>query len=116
MGQYRRYSEEPKTIDALVFHGGIGNRRFGNITMNEFINALKANGWREAHNAHIYQRLVERGPEFGIYTPNEFARALRNGFTQPAERGASMRVCCGNTCWVIYQGNEIITLRHASAK
>ena len=99
-------------IDELEFRGLIGNRPLRAITMNEFINALAQNGWREAHNAHIYQRLVERGPQWGINTANDFARALRGGVTQAADGGASRRVCRGNAFWVIFRGNEFITIRH----
>ena len=50
------------SIQKLVFKGLIGNMPWAKITVNEFINALEENGWREAHNGHIYQRLKERGP------------------------------------------------------
>ena len=99
-------------IDQLEFRGSIGNRPFWAITMNEFINALKRNGWREDHNAHIYQRLVQLGQEFGISTPNDFANALRDGYTQPAGGGASSRVCRGGACWVVFKGREFITIRY----
>jgi len=77
-----------------------------------FRQALKENGWREAHNGHIYKRLVERGAALGIKTPNDFARALRDGTTEDAEEGASRRVCRGGNCWVIFRGGSLITIRH----
>ena len=103
------------TIDQIEFRGLLGNRPFASILMNEFINALRLNGWREAHNAHIYQRLLQRGVEFGLRTPNDFARALRDGRTLPAEGGASVRICHGGQCWVIYRDHEFITIRHPGA-
>lgn len=116
MSPNRTLPEAPRPIDQLKFRGSIGNERFQGITMNRFINALKLNGWREAHNAHIFERLVERGQRFGIFTPNDFARALRTGFTQPAGNGASRRVCCGDSVWVIFRNHEFITIRDADAK
>jgi hypothetical protein len=104
---------ERKSIEQLTFPGAIGNMPFRAITMNQFINALKQNGWREAHNAHIYQRLLERGKEFGIHTPNDLASALRYGFTQPADDGASRRVCQGGACWIIFKDQALITIRHS---
>lgn len=90
----------------------MGNKPWKEITMNEFIEALQATGWREAHNGHIYQRLCERGAAFGLKTPNDFARALKGGTTEDAGDGASRRVC-RNDCWVIFRGNNLITIRHA---
>jgi hypothetical protein len=80
--------------------------------MNEFIKALRANGWKEGsytREYHFYQRLVERGPKVGIFTPNDLARALRTGYTAPAKNGYSKRIC-RNAFTVIFNGNEFITL------
>lgn len=100
-------------IDKLKFKGAMGNMPFKSITMNEFIDALKQNGWRENHPlGHFYKRLVQYGPSFGIRTPSEFARALRDGTTEEAERGRKMRVCRGGSCWVVFQGNRFITIRY----
>jgi hypothetical protein len=106
----------PKPIDQIEFVGLIGNRLLTEITTNEFMNALAKNGWGEAHNAHILMRLRERGPLWRIWTPNDFARALRDGMTIPDREGASRRVCCHGQCWVIYRGDRsrFITIRHSS--
>jgi|ERR1017187_772161 hypothetical protein len=102
------------SIDKLEFKGAIGNMPWASITMNEFIDALSKNGWREApHKGHLYQRLLQRGSSLGIKTPNDFARALRSGTTEDAEDGAKKRVCRGGTCWVIFRDNILITFRHA---
>ncbi len=104
----------PVPIGEIEFRGLIGNRPLNEITTNEFMNALKANGWGEAHNAHILMRLRERGPLWGIRTPNDFARALRDGWTAPAAGGAQLRECGNGQFWVIYreQDNQFITIRH----
>ena len=96
----------------LSFEGGIVNRTWDEITMNEFVNALNKCGWREAHNAHIYQRLRERGPFLGVFTPGDFARALRDGYSLPARDGATARVCWQGRFTVIYKAAEraLITL------
>lgn len=100
-------------IDQIEFGGLIGNRMLASITTNEFMNALGKLGWGEATNGHILQKLRERGGRWGIRTPNDFARALRNGRTQPARDGAKARVCCNGQCWVIYREDicRLVTIR-----
>ena len=104
----------PTSIDRIEFVGLIGNRLLTEVTTNEFMNALAKNGWGEAQNAHILMRLRERGPLWGIRTPNEFARALRYGITMPDRDRTHRRVCCHGQCWVIYRGDlcRFITIRH----
>ena len=100
-------------IDDISFVGLIGNRQLESITTNEFMNALARCGWGEAHNAHILMRLRERGIRWGIFTPNDFARKLRDGYTINANDGAKARVCCNGECWVIYREDTccFITIR-----
>ncbi|HWY30859.1 MAG TPA: hypothetical protein VNX46_08905 [Candidatus Acidoferrum sp.] len=105
-----------KSIEELEFPGSIGNMAFKSISMNEFINALNKNGWHEGSHTkryHFFHSLVERGTMFGIATPNDLARALRDGYTLPTKNGYLKRVCRGGACLVIYNGNEFITLCHA---
>ena len=64
------------TIGTSVFRGLIGGR----VLI----------GWREAHNAHILQKLRARGGLWGINTPEDFASALRNGYTIPAGESAHL--------------------------
>ncbi len=103
-------------IDRIEFTGLIGNRLLTEITTNEFMNALAKSGWGEAVNAHILQRLRQRGHLWGILTPNDFARALRNGRTVPDRDGSMRRECCQGLCWVIYRAEtcRFITVRHPS--
>lgn len=104
-----------ETIETFEFRGLIAGRALLSITTSEFMNALRDIGWREAHNAHILQRLRERGRLWGINTPDDFARALRHGYTIAVREGAQARVCCHGSCWVIFRGAErtLITIRHA---
>ena len=103
-----------EAIETFEFRGLIGGRALFSITTNEFMHALRDIGWREAHNAHILQKLRERGRLWGINTPEDFARALRNGYTILAHEGAKARVCCNGMCWVIFREAErtLITIRH----
>ncbi len=104
----------PVPIDAIEFRGLIGNKTWDDITGLEFFHALEKCGWREAHNAHIFLRLRQRGPELGILTPNDFARALRDGSTIPAQNGALQRLCrapAGDFA-VIYREGAFITFVH----
>ncbi len=100
------------SIENIKFAGLIGDKPWKEITVNEFMTALAKSGWKEAHNAHIFMRLSEKGPGFGIRTPNDFARALRNGTTEEAKDGAQARVCAGGKFQVIFRGNCFITFRY----
>ena len=101
------------SIDQIQFTGLIGNKPWAEITVTEFLAALGKNGWREAHNGHIYMRLKERGPGLGIRTPNDFARALKSGSTEDADQGAQARVCSGGKLRVIFRDQSFITIVHA---
>lgn len=102
-------------IDEFEFRGLIGNRSFKEITGPAFDKALAKLGWRQAPagkkkdytkqdsertKAHIFLRLRgtgkdRRGESCGIFTPNDFARALRGGRTIRGGGGAKKRVCVG---------------------
>ena len=99
------------SIDNIKFAGLIGDKAWKEITVNEFMAALGKNGWKEAHNAHIFMRLCERGPTLGIRAPNDFARALRSGTTENAKDGAQTRVCSAGKFQVIFRDNCFITIR-----
>ena len=112
-----------KSIDQLEFRGAIGNQPLRSFTMNQFVNALKDNGWAELsydariHRAgkdngpHFFSRLLERGPGCGIYSLNGLARALRDGRTEPAKHGRFARVCCAGSLVVIVQPpNQLVTI------
>jgi hypothetical protein len=101
------------SIQKLVFKGLIGNMPWAKMTVNEFINALEENGWREAHNGHIYQRLKERGPRLGIKTPNDLARALSRSKPEPADAGAMQCVfhASGGDSCLVFRGTSLITFR-----
>ena len=101
------------SIDGIKFVGLIGDKPWKEITVNEFMTALAKSGWKEAHNAHIFRRLSERGSALGIRTPNEFARALRAGTTEEGKDGAKTRVCGGGKFQVIFRDNCFITFRHS---
>lgn len=101
------------SIENIKFVGLIGDKPWKEITVNEFMTALAKNGWKEAHNAHIFMRLSEKGTTLGVRTPNDFARALRSGMTEEANDGAQARVCAGGKFQVIFRDNAFITLRYS---
>ena len=102
-------------LEEFEFRGLIGNRPFKEITGPEFDNALSKIGWRQAPagkkknytdensertRSHIFLRIRgtgkdKRGEVCGLLTPNDFARALRNGRSEPAGSGAKIRICTG---------------------
>ena len=102
----------PTEIDAFAFEGNAGSYPFHAVTGNQWDNALHRIGWREAHNAHVLMRLKEkgRGAAFGLFTLQDFARAIKGGYSIPAKNGAFARICCGGRFSVIYKDREFITL------
>lgn len=99
-------------IEFLNFRGLIGNTEFQDITGPDFMNALNTAGWREAHNAHIFKRLRERGPHFNIRTPNDLVRAIGRGSTQHQADGTCLRSICDGRAALVYreETSSLITL------
>lgn len=97
-------------IDRFAFGGNDGSYTVEEITGNQWDNALKRIGWREAHNAHMLKRLKERGASFGVRTLNDLAQALRGGVSEDANSGAMARISKNGRFRVIYKNNEFITL------
>lgn len=91
------------TIEMLSFRGLIGNTEFQDITGPDFMNALHTAGWREAHNAHIFRRLRERGAHLGIRTPNDLVRAIGRGTTQRQADGTCLRAICQGRAVIVYR-------------
>lgn len=100
------------TIEMLSFRGLIGNTELQDITGPDFMSALRTSGWREAHNAHIFKRLRERGVHLGIRTPNDLVRAIRRGSTQREADGTCLRTICDGRAVIVYreQTGALITL------
>jgi len=99
-------------LDSFAFVGNAGSSTFNTVTGNQWDNALHRIGWREAHNAHLLMRLKEkgRGAAFGLFTLQDFARAIKSGYSIPAQNGAMARVCSGGRFRIIYRDGEFITL------
>ena len=98
----------------IRFVGLIGNRPLQSLTQQEIRNALAKAGMREAHNAHFVSRLVSRGPQVGIRTLNDFARAFNNGVARPGRAGTIEVILSGNRGTVIISRSrgEFITFLH----
>lgn len=90
-------------IETLWFRGLIGNTEFQDISGPDFMNALGASGWREAHNAHIFSRLCERGAHLGIRTPNDLVRAIGRGTTERQDDGTCLRTICQGRAVIVYR-------------
>lgn len=102
---------ETVEIDRFGFIGLIGSYTLQDITGSQWDNALRRIGWREAHNAHLLMRLKQRdrGAAFGLYTLNDFAAAIRSGYSIPS--GTAMaRVSANRSFMVIYRDSCFITI------
>lgn len=96
----------------IAFVGLIGNRPLIQLGHQQIRNAFGKIGLREAHNAHFIKRLIERGPQFGIRTLNDFARAMNNGVARAgAQKGTTEIVLPnGRAAVVVNSAGELVTL------
>lgn len=100
------------TYGRITFIGLIGNRPLMQLGHQEIRNAFAKIGLREAHNAHFIKRLIERGPQFGIRTLNDFARAMNNGVARAGSQKATTEIVFpnGRAAAVINSAGELVTL------
>lgn len=87
----------------IAFRGLIGNRHLTQLGHQEIRNALVKVGMREAHNAHFVKRLIERGPQWGINSLNEFARVINAGVARVGTK-------VGTTEIVFSEGSKTIAI------
>ena len=100
------------TLGRVAFVGLIRNRPLGELTQQAIRNAFGKAGLREAHNSHFISRLVERGPNFGIHTLDDFARGLNNGVARAGKQAGTVEVVfpSGKVAAVLNEAGELITL------
>ena len=97
----------------IAFVGLIKNRPLVELTQQEIRNAFAKVGLREAHNSHFISRLVERGPQLGIQTLDDFARALNNGVARVGrDRTIEIMIPNGRAFIVMNEAGELITLTY----
>lgn len=124
-------------IEHLHFVGLVRDRDLRDITDNEVINALRANGWREhsddrrkydaegnvvgeltaksGGHVHFVQQLKLDAPTIGITTLGHFARAMRGGYTKASGGGRMLRYIPSGSAYTVFQPDQgwLITFRHA---
>jgi len=93
------------TIGRIAFVGLINNRPLAQLTQQEIRNAFAKIGLREAHNAHFISRLIERGPQFGIHTLDDLARALNNGVARTGVQTGTIEI--------VFQGEKAAAVVNA---
>lgn len=95
----------------IAFVGLIGNRPLAQLGQQEIRNAFAKIGLREAHNSHFISRLIERGPEFGIRTLNDLARALNLGVARAGGQAGTVEIVFpgGRAAAVVNSAGELIT-------
>lgn len=102
----------------ITIEGLIKNRNISELTQQQIRNALAKNGIREAHNAHIIKRLIERGPYTGISTLDDLSRLLRRAevIPDPTDLNALQIVLRHNADRIIINKDTLhwITYRFAS--
>lgn len=96
----------------IAFVGLIGNRPVVQLGQQEIRNAFAKIGLREAHNSHFISRLIQRGPQFGINTLNDLARALNMGVARPGSQAGTVEIVfpSGRAAAVVNSAGELITL------
>lgn len=95
----------------IVFIGLIGNRPLAQLGQQEIRNAFAKIGLREAHNSHFISRLIERGPQFGINTLNDLARALNMGVARAGSQAGTVEMVFpgGRAAAVVNSVGELVT-------
>jgi hypothetical protein len=96
----------------IAFVGLINNRPLVTLTQQEIRNAFAKVGLREAHNSHFISRLIERGPQFGIHTLADLARALNNGVARTGAQAGTIEIVIpsGRAAVVTNAAGELVTL------
>ena len=96
----------------VAFVGLIRNRPLGEVTQQELRGAFAKAGLREAHNAHFFSRLVNRGVSLGLKNLADVERALNGGTQRPGKyAGTAMVVFPGGRVAAVFNArHELITL------
>ncbi len=99
------------TYGRLSFVGLIARRPLASVTQQEVRNAFAKIGLREAHNSHFISRLIERGPQFGIHSLDDFARALNGSVGRAGSQAGTTELLLpnGRAAVVINTAGELIT-------
>lgn len=99
------------TFGRIAFVGLIGNRPLSQLGQQEIRNAFAKIGLREAHNSHFISRLIERGPQFGINTLNDLARALNRGVARLGSQSGTVEIVfpSGRAAAVVNSSGELVT-------
>lgn len=95
----------------IAFTGLIRNRPLLSVTQQEIRNAFAKIGLREAHNSHFISRLISRGPNFGINTLDDFARAVNNGTARAGAQAGTIEIVIpnGRAAVVVNAAGELVT-------
>lgn len=110
MGRFGASVAKGVVLKPISFVGSIGRRPFKQLTQQEMRNAFAKVGLREAHNGHVFMRLIQRGPAAGINNLDDFARAWNNA-TKKAGRPGTVEVHLPSGVMVIVNGAmELITI------
>ncbi len=96
LGGAGRATAQVARFGRVAFTGLIKNRALNTLTQQEVRNAFAKVGLREAHNSHFISRLISRGPQFGINTLDDFARALSNGTAQAGRQAGTIEIVLPN--------------------
>lgn len=95
----------------IAFVGLINNRPLAQLTQQEIRNAFTKIGLREAHNSHFISRLIERGPQFGVHTLDDLARALNHGVARAGSQAGTVEIVfpSGRAAAVVNAAGDLVT-------
>ncbi|RIK82529.1 MAG: hypothetical protein DCC67_07065 [Planctomycetota bacterium] len=99
------------TFGRVAFVGLIAKRPLVQLTHQEIRNAFAKIGLREAHNSHFISRLIARGPQFGVHTLDDLARALNGGVARAGSQPGTVEIVLpnGRAAAVVNAAGELIT-------
>jgi hypothetical protein len=98
-------------LGRISFAGLISNRPLAQLGQQEIRNAFAKIGLREAHNSHFIRRLIERGPQFGIHTLDDLARAINYGVARAGSQAGTVEIVFpgGRAAAVVNAAGELVT-------
>jgi hypothetical protein len=99
-------------IEKVSFPGLKNRALIRDLTDQELKSLFAKGGLREAHNGHIYQRLKQRGAEFGLSTPDNVASAINYGTRRAGKNPGTVEILLpnGRGYFVVNGKGELITI------
>jgi hypothetical protein len=92
--------------------GLIGNQPLSALGQPEIRHAFTKMGMREAHNSKFISQLIQRGPQHGVHTLSDFARAINLGMARLGTQPGTIEIVFPNNAAVVVvnSAGELVAL------